>query len=348
MARAAGRFARASASALVAAGLSACALFRSAVNASPSLRWWLFSNFGAEKMCPEMLKRGAPLRLVPNGNTIGRFFPASCQSEVNDAAKTVTIHFAGTGYAWTPVAGRVGFAVESAVEYRPDFEMTDDAVYVWARVNRVVYGPTFLIGYVENPVVDWAARTPVGYLASTFGAQIVESKLTSGFTVVRTDQGDDFSLGLLTPPERPPHPFSLDSDEHLVLANETTEVRSNQVDFIGPLEVVKSDQALFARFRVQGPAVDVLVLGRSNADPYREAMQRGAPLGPLQSPPVTSFVVQPGAESKQRIRLPAGQYYLLVDNSNRLGTVAPPWNPIAVIGGGAAVVSYSVELGDAG
>jgi hypothetical protein len=332
---------------LVGLGAAGCGLFRGAVNASPGLRWWLFSHFGAEKMCPEMLKRGAPLQLVQGGDTLGRFFPNACRTEVSDERETVTIHFAGTGYAWTPIAGRMGFSVSAGVEYRPDFQMTEDAVYVWARVNRVLYGPTFAIGSVENPLADWAARSPAGYLASTFGGQIVESKLASGFTVIRSSEGDDFSLGILMPPAKPPHPFGLGSDDRVMLANETTDVRPGQVDFLGPLEVAESGQALFVRFKVAGPAVDVLVMQRGLADPWREALQRGAPLAPPAAPPMSAFVVQPNVEQRQRLRLPPGQYYLVADNSDRVGAVAPPWSPISMLGGGAAVISYSVELGEA-
>ena len=38
----------------------------------------------------------------------------------------------------------------------------------------------------------------------------------------------------------------------------------------------------------------------------------------------------------------------MVDNSNRIGAVAPPWSPISALGAGGAVLSYSVELGEAG
>jgi hypothetical protein len=334
---------------VVVAGLlvGGCGLFRGAVNSSPGLRWWLFSHFGAEKMCPEMLKHGAPLNFVPGGNTIGRFFPTTCNTEVSDERQIATIRFSGTGYAWTPLAGRIGFSMDTAVEYRPDFQLAEDAVYVFARTNRVVYGPVFAIGSIENRLADWASRTPAGYLASTFGSQIVESRLASGFTVVRTDKGDDFAIGILTPPARPPHPFNMDSDARIVLANETTEVRTGQVDFVGPLEVAESAQALYLRFKLQGPAVDALVMSRAAADPWREALQRGAPLGPPQYPPVTSLVVQPAAEQSQRVRLPAGQYYLVIDNSGVIGAVGPPWSPMNMLGGGAAVLSLSVELGDA-
>jgi hypothetical protein len=325
-----------------------CGIFRGAINDSPSIRWFLFSTFGAGRVCPEMLKRGAPLQLVPGGETLGRFFPNACRVDTNGDTQTMTLHFAGTGYAWTPIAGRMGFSVEAAIEYRPDFRLESDAMYVWARYNRVTYGPVFSIGYIENQLADWAARTPAGYLATTFGGQIVQSQLASGFTVIRSDQGDDFSLGILNPPQRPTHPFALGNSDHVLLDSETTDVRPNQVDFLGPYEVASSDQALFLRFKLTGPPVDILVMARNQGDPWREAIQRGTPLGPPASPPVQTFVVQPNQDQSQRVRLPAGQYYLVVDNSAVVGSVAPPWSPMNVLGGGAAVLAYSVELGDAG
>src|SRR5687767_6700329 len=96
-------------------GLAGCAWFRSAINDSPEIRWWLFSRYGAERMCPEMQRRSAPLRLTAGGNVIGRLFPSSCQSQVNEARRTVSLEFTGSGYAWTAIAGRVGFSVRAGV-----------------------------------------------------------------------------------------------------------------------------------------------------------------------------------------------------------------------------------------
>jgi hypothetical protein len=323
-----------------------CPCVRGVVNSSPSLRWWLFSNFGAQKLCPEMTKKGAPLKLAPDGNTVGRFFPTRCRHDVNDAAQTVTIHFGGSGYAWTPVAGRVGFSVDASIEYGMDFWLGEDSMYVWAKTKNVVYGPEFKIGYVENRVVNWAAQSPAGYLVNTFGAQIVQGQLSSGFTVVHTDAGDEFTLGILQPPARPKKPYDTSGGERFVLGNETTEVRYDQVDFIGPYEVVDDDQAMFLRMKVNGPNLDVMVIHRANGDLWREGLQQGGKLGPPPSPPITGFVLQPGTELRQRVKLPAGQYYVVIDNSTRMGSVGPPWNPLSVVGGNLAVVSYVAELGD--
>ncbi len=56
-----------------------------------------------------MTKRSAGLRLTQGANIIGRFFPEQCSTVVNDTSQTVTLNFAGSGFAWTPIAGRVGF-----------------------------------------------------------------------------------------------------------------------------------------------------------------------------------------------------------------------------------------------
>ncbi len=322
-----------------------CPCVRNTVNASPNLRWWLFSNFGASRMCPEMLKRGASLKLSPNGNVIGRFFPTSCTQSIDDQNHTLTVHFGGTGYAWTPVAGRIGFSVEASVEYRPDFYMAEDAVYVWAKTNRIVYGPNFQVGAIENKFVDIANKTPVGYLASTFGSQVVQSQLSSGFTVVHTDEGDEFALGILQPPARPKKPFDTSEGDRYVFANETTEIRNNQVDFLGPFEVADSDQAIFLRMKLTGLPVDVLIYPRGVGDLWRDGMQRGAEAPPAQQP-LVSFVLQPNVEFRQKFKLPQGQYYVVIDNSNRVGSVSPPWNPLGMVGGNAAIVSYTSELGE--
>ena len=232
-----------------------CPCFRDAVNASPEVRWWLFSNFGAQRICPEMQKRAAPLRLAPNPNAVGRFFPEQCQTTVNDAAQTVTIAFSGSGFAWTPIGGRVAFTVAASVEYRMDFFMAEDAVYVWARPARIVTGPTFQVSSIEYKVANWAAQGPAGYLVNTFGNQIVSSEIASGFTVVHGDEGDEFALGILQPPLRPPRPFDTSSGRY-AFANETTEVHPEQIDLLGPFEVAANGQALFARLFVRGPAIE--------------------------------------------------------------------------------------------
>lgn len=324
-----------------------CPCVNSAVNASPGLRWWLFSNFGAQRMCPEMLKRGVGLKLVPNGNTVGRLYPEQCNYQVNDQAQTMTLSFSGSGSAWTPIAGRIGFTVATSVEYGMDFFMADEAIYVYAKPRRIMFGPEFKIATIENKLVNWAAQGPASYMATTFGAQIASSQISSGFTVIHSDDGDEFSLGTINPPLHPPKPFNIPSGGRYAFVNDTTEVRSEQVDMLGPFEVAESGQALFCRFRLTGPALDVLVLRRGGGDLWRSGLQLGQALGPPPEVPVMQFPLMPGNEQRQKIALPPGQYYVVLDNSSHVGTVNPPWNPLGVVGGNAAVVAHVVELGDA-
>jgi hypothetical protein len=327
-------------------GTTSCGWFRGSVNASPELRWFLFSHFGASQMCPEMLKRGVGLKLANAGNVIGRFFPERCTTQVNDGPQTVTLAFSGTGFAWTPVAGRVGFAVSATIDYRMDFYLADDATYVWGRPARIVYGPDFRMGAIENTVVDWAAQGPAGYMVSMFGSQIVQGQLSSGFTVVHTDSGDQFAMGLLSPPARPQTYFN-GGNGRTVLDRDTTEIRVDQMDLLGPFEVPSSGQALFLRFQVTGPAVDALVIRRGAGDLWRTGLQLGAALSTPPEAPLSTFVLQPGQEAKQIVPLPAGQYYVVLDNSTRMGAVNPPWSPLGIVGGSAAVVAYSTEVGSA-
>jgi len=330
----------------VVAGVSGCAWFRSTVNDSPGLRWWLFSNFGAQQTCPKVMASGVPLRMEANGPIIGRFFPNDCQQRVDESRQTITVSFSGTGFAWTPIAGRVGFRASASVEYRMDFRMESDALYVWGvPTGAALVPPQFQLGSVENPVVNWAAQGPAGYLASTFGGQILSGKLSEGFTAIRTDTGDEFVLGRLVPPQKPARPFELSGDDRMILANETTEIKIGQFDLLGPFEVAKDDQALFLRARVEGPQIEGLVYPRHAIEAWREGIQTGAAMAAPPNQPSASLVLAPGVEIMQTLRLPPASYVILVDNSNKIGKVNPPFNLLGMMGSGAAKFSYAVELG---
>ena len=155
------------------------------VNPSAELRWWLFSNFGAQRICPEMLQVSVPLRLQERATAMGRFFPQRCSATVDDTSRTVTVRFGGTGYGFTPVSGRIGFAVDAAVQYRMDFRISNEGAYVWGIFNRATAGPTFRLLFVENKLAAVAA--PFGGFTNAIGQQVVRGGLTRGFTVLHTN-----------------------------------------------------------------------------------------------------------------------------------------------------------------
>jgi hypothetical protein len=115
---------------------------------------------------------------------------------------------------------------------------------------------------------------------------------------------------------------------------------------IEELARVDASAAMFLRTRVSGPSVDVLVVSRSVGDVWRKGLEMGQPLAPPPSPPISAWVLTPGNERQDTIRVGPGQYYVVIENGNRVGTVNPPWSPLGVIGGNVAVVSYLAELGD--
>jgi hypothetical protein len=221
-------------------------------------------------------------------------------------------------------ARRIGFAATVSVEYRPDFQLSGDDVYVWARMSRIVSGPDFQLGYVENPVVDAAASIgPLQQLANLFGSQVVSSELTRGFTVVHNeDTGNEFALGILLPPAKPFKPYDVSEDDAFTFANETVEIAAEQRDYLGPFEVTDADQSLDLRLSLQGRnGVDVLVLSKSYGDAWREAYQTGRDFGPP-GPVFTSFPIGPGY-TVRKLKLPPGLWHVVIDNTSKVGMVAP-------------------------
>ncbi|MFO0667740.1 MAG: hypothetical protein U0174_27555 [Polyangiaceae bacterium] len=320
-----------------------CPCVRSTVNNSESLRWWLFSNYGAQRMCPEMLKRGVPLKLAALGNaSVGRFFPQQCQVQVDDARHVIVMTASGTGYASMPVTKRVGFYCGLSVEYRPDFRMEEDSIYVWGRFSRLMAAPDLRILGVENPVVSLATMTPVGNLATVLGQGIVAGEIGRGFTVIQQDDGTEFSMDILMPPNRPRRQFQPGKD-HVLLASDLAEVQPQAREFLGPFEVPGNGQALFAKFQVQGNPILTAVVDKQTGDAWRQSYELAQPLGPPPGPVYGSMMLQPGMVT-QTATLNRGMYYIVLENQasaafSPLG-VPLPFTP------GPATVGYSVEVGD--
>lgn len=316
------------------------------INNNPELRWRLFSFFGASKICPEMLKRGVPIRLQERSASIGRFFPMQCTYAVDNSRQVVTVSIAGTGYGYMMPAKRVGFSLSASVEYRPDFVIAGDDLYLWAKLNRMVDGPRFQLGYVENPIVDVAANVPpFGGIANFLGNQVVASAMTQGFTVIHNDdKGDDFTVGLIYPPQRPHHPFQVTTSERFTFANETINVQGNERDFLGPFEITTAGQALYLTMTLKGPAVDVMIVDKATGDQWRDMYQTGKPLGPAPGPVQGGGPLQPGPVDNRRYALSPGLYYVVIDNTPYAGLVSPVGSLFNPLNGTMAEISYVAQL----
>ena len=322
---------------------SGCACLNNTINSDDSARWWLFSHFGASKICPEMQKRGVPLKMSQLGpSSVGRFFPQDCQVSVDEQHHTISMQATGTGYVVLPFTRRVGFYCGIQVEYRPDFHVTDSSLYVWGQFNRLLAPPDLRVLGVENQLVSLATRTPIGDVATVIGQGLVESEIGRGFTVVRQEGGDDFTLGHLDPPAMPPRAFK-PGKGHQMLANDTVTIAPASRDYLGPLEVTAKGAAFYLHTRLTGQPLVWAVVDRATGDQWRIPYQAGQPLGPAPGPIITYGQIAPG-ESQQKIPIPPGQYYVVVENQ-----AAPPAAPPGVALPFAAAngeLLYSIEIGD--
>ncbi|MEO8876212.1 MAG: hypothetical protein ABI461_11540 [Polyangiaceae bacterium] len=318
-----------------------CPCVNSAVNNDPALRWWLFSNFGASKVCPEMLKRGVPLKLTLLGpDNIGRFFPAQCVVHVDDNARTMRLDVTGQGYVILPVTKRVGFYAGVGVEFTPDFHLGDDATYVWGRFKQIDGIPDLRLLGVENPLVSLATQTPLGNLATVLGQGVLQSQLAQGFTVVQSDDGQDFTLGILQPPAKPKRQFQSGSDR-IVLESGITDLHAVSRDYLGPFAVEQSGAALYMHVSANGP-VSYAVVTRDVGDAWRQPYQAAQPIAAAPAQPISYGQLSVGDQT-MKFPLDPGSYYFVVENLNApspavLG-LSSPFEAVTQL-------TYSAELGE--
>jgi hypothetical protein len=303
-------------------------------------------KFGLDEFCREMKERGAPLKLRDGEPVLGRFFADGCTVQIIDEEqrKSFVLQYSGRGYAWTNVTGRLGFTSAGLVEYAPDFQLHEGAMYVYFRPRNLA-SASFQTLLVESAL----ARTGLALTRvnpDQIGRDIVENQLRRGFTVIRyTSNGEtDFGLGYVPVGKRPFRPFIVESESKVTLDDDRTEVHSNQQDFIGGFVVRDDDQALFITAQIDGsPAVDVLLVSKSDGDRVIDGYVRKAGASMLPAPPLLDETVPAGSLWKRQVAVPKGNYYLVVDNSPVLGRAAPP----ATLGDDrAARVDYVVEVGD--
>lgn len=304
-------------------------------------------SFGLGQFCQQMTTRNAPLKLTPDGNVIGRFFPQHC-SQQTLANGDLWVQFDGYGYAWTSLSKKVTFTSAATMQYNQDFKCAEDnAIYAYFD-TRSVSAPDFRVGVIEQPVAN-LMQNWISPFADSFGQQMVSGQLSQGFTVVMDSGGStDFSVGHLPLGQRPFHPYDQHGGSRATYENLRTEVHTGERDFIGPVKVDGSGRAVFLQMHLDGvPAVDVFVVPKNEGDASLQLYQQYGPVGPLAYPPRFSDMVQAGVEYQRAVPLPAGLYYVVIDNTSAAGQAAPPPPLFGVVGDTAAVVNYAIQLGDA-
>lgn len=314
--------------------------------ANKSLRFDLL-KFGLEQFCLEMKRRGAPLKLRDGEPVIGRFFAETCDSQIvdNPPYQSFIVRYSGRGYGWTNVSKRLGFATSGMIEYAPDFQLHDDAMYVYFR-PRNINAASFTTTLVESSLLQ-TGMALAQINADELGRNMVLGQLQRGFTVIRySRRGEtDFASGLISPGGRPFRPFNVVRSEKLTLDNDRTDVHAGQQDFVGGFTVTDDDQALYLTVSIDGaPGIDVLLVPEGMGDQVLAGYTaRPGPSGLLGAPLADDAVVR-GSLFQRAIKVPPGTYYLLLDHSAGLGRTAPPQQ---LFDDRAATVDYLVQLGDA-
>jgi hypothetical protein len=313
--------------------------------ANKSLRFDML-KFGLDRFCDEMKQAGAALKLTDQEPVLGRFFAESCSSQVIDdeARKSFVVQYTGKGYAWTNVTGKLGFTSRGLVEYAPDFQLSDGALYVYFR-PKAVDAAAFQLVSLDSAVAQAGIAAAAGTLSpDEIGRHVLDSQLHRGFTVIRygNDGRTDFGLGFIPKGQKPYKPFDITTTKR-VLVNERTEVHMQGQDFIGPLDVTDDDSALFVTAEVDGAEnVDYQIVSKQLGDLMLDRYVRTAGPCPLLGAPAFDASASRSARTQQPVPLPVGQYFLVLDNSSVLGRSQPP---AGAAGDNAARVDYAVMLG---
>lgn len=323
--------------------------------ANLSLRRAIF-GFASSTICPQFLSSTVPLVLHDGDPATGRFFPTACAVQ-ELASGNLFLQFSGRGYAWTNITGKLGFEASAAVEFRHDFRMDGTTMYVYFR-QKMTQSTAFRVLSVERGaagsgqgITDLLAGA-VTAASQQIGQRILEQKLAQGFTVVRESDGTvGFTLGVLDVGAAPAAPFAKGDSDWLLLANERTEIHQGQRDYTGPFTIHDEDEALYLTADLQGAsAVDVVVVPKASGDAWLDAYTKQTAAPPLDGTPSFDDVLAmsapgvPAGAWKRTLRLPVGDYYLVLDHSATAGRTSPPAQSLD---DRAALVSYAVQLGDA-
>lgn len=310
--------------------------------ANKSLRFDLL-KYGLEQFCAEMQRRGAPIKLSDHQPVMGRFFAERCQSQVIDqeGRQGIVIQYGGRGYAWTNVSGRLGFASQGLVEYAADFQLSDDRMYIYFR-PRSVGATSFEILLVENAIARAGMALP-GVDAAAMGREILVGQLQRGFTVIRhSDRGDtEFAVGLIAPGQRPFRPYQVVDSDKLTLDNDRTEVQLGQQDVITGLRASGDGGTLTIHVNLDGArAIDLLVLREGAARSMLSSYLTTPGGASLVAAPVFAGQVTAQQPVKMDMNLPRGDYALLFDHGNRVGSSSPP------AGEPAGKIDYLVQFAE--
>jgi hypothetical protein len=304
-------------------------------------------GLGLGQFCKEMTTHSAPLKLAPDAPVVGRFYPAHCTQQTLDNGD-IRVQFDGAGYAFTDLSRKVTFTSGASIQYNEDFKCADDnSIYAYFD-TRTVSPPDFHVLQIELPGANLVQGWVTPY-ADNFGRQMVSGELAKGFTVIQgTDGSTDFDVGHLALGQRPLHPFNLHGKDRVNVESQRTAVAANERDFIGPISVQDGGRALYVTMQLAGQqSANILLMGRAAGDAALQLYFNYGPVGPLPVPPMVADVVHYGMQYQRAFPVPAGMYYVVIDNTPSAGQGPTPAALPFGVGASTATIDYAIQIGDA-
>ena len=299
-------------------------------------------EYGTGRLCADLMKRSVPMRARVEDPIAGRVFPTGCAAR-DLANRDLFVQVGGRGYLWNNLAQRVGFTLGGYLAYDTDFQLDGSTMYVYFR-QRVanVEARTTLVEQPQAAFFGGLPAAPGGKsLNDTMANQLMQAELARGFTVIRDSSGYiEVGPGMVPPGKHPIAPFK-GSDGREVVVNDRSELHASQRDFVGPFEVPQGKKLVLSVGIDGAPAADVLLVPRALGEAWLQSYLTQAQTTP---PPGQPFVDEPvfsGAVWRKTLPVPAGQYYLVLDNTATAGRT----NPTAYAHDDRAVLaSYAIEL----
>ncbi|MFC1642707.1 hypothetical protein ACFL5O_08480 [Myxococcota bacterium] len=246
-----------------------------------------------------------------------------------------------------PAVGRVGFRSASLVEYAPDFQLHEGALYIYFR-PRNIDSSSFETLLIESGAAGaTVSLLGLGVPANEAGARVVKGQLERGFTVIRYGEAGeiDFGLGYVPKGQKPYHPFEVQYSNKTMLANDRAEVHTGQQDYLGGFRVSERHQGFHLTMALDGcPAVDLLLVPKGYADIMLSQFSGQAGPAPLPAPSLLDETVVAGQLYKRYVPVAPGVYYLILDNTSVAGRTSPSAAPGD---DRAGKLDYLVQLGDA-
>jgi hypothetical protein len=139
------------------------------------------------------------------------------------------------------------------------------------------------------------------------------------------------------------HPYNIHGKDRVTVESLRTQISGGERDFLGPIHVEDGRRAIYISMQLDGQqAVNVMLLPKAQGDVALQAYLNYGPAGPLPAPAIMTDVVRYGIQYQRAVPVPAGMYYVVIDNTTTAVQAAMPFGAAS-----AAVVNYAIQIGDA-